>query len=86
MAKDPYKPRTPLIGMVMVFLALGPVGVTAYFHEPLGLVVSIIGYVVAFAVAGVGCWFVFKDVPQPPHREPGTTTPTPDPHDPPTEP
>lgn len=66
MAKDPYRPRTPLIGMVMVFLALGLVGVTAYFHDELGVAVSVVGYVVAFAIAVLGCWFVFRDVPRPP--------------------
>lgn len=72
MAKDPYKPRTPLIGMVMVFLALGIVGVTAYFHEPLGWL-TVVGYLIALVVAAVGCWFVFRDVPQPRSSEPTRT-------------
>ncbi|MEI7059006.1 hypothetical protein WBG06_24500 [Nocardioides sp. CCNWLW239] len=68
MSGDPYKPRTPIIGMVMVFLALAIVGVTAYLH--LGWW-SLIGYAAAAVIAVTGGWMLFKDVPEPPHSGPG---------------
>ncbi|MFE3998728.1 hypothetical protein ACFX43_07995 [Nocardioides sp. YIM B13467] len=70
LARDPYRPRTPFIGMTMVFLALAIVGVTAYLH--LGWW-SLIGYAVAAVVAVVGGWLLFKDVPEPPHSGPGAS-------------
>ena len=56
--------------MVMVFLALAIVGVTAYLH--LGWW-SLIGYAAAAVVAVVGGWLLFKDVPEPPHSRPGAS-------------
>jgi len=70
LARDPYRPRTPIIGMTMVFLALAIVGVTAYLH--LGWW-SLIGYAVAAVVAVVGGWLLFKDVPEPPHSGTGAS-------------
>ena len=59
-----FKAKTPLIGMAMVFLAMGIVAVTAYQRAGW---YSIIGYAIAAAVAVFGFVFTFRDIPTPPH-------------------
>jgi hypothetical protein len=59
-----FNAKTPLIGMSMVFLAMLIVAVTAYLHAGW---YSIIGYVIAAAVAVFGFLFTFRDMPAPPH-------------------
>ena len=63
MARGDYPARTPLIGMFMVFLAMGIVAVTAYLHAGW---YSIIGYAVAAAIAVFGFLFTFRDLSDPP--------------------
>lgn len=63
-----FKAKTPLIGMSMVFLAMGIVAVTAYLHAGW---YSILGYAVAAAIAVFGFVFTFRDMPTPPH-DPGS--------------
>lgn len=58
-----FKAKTPLIGMFMVFLAMGIVAVTAYQRAGW---YSIVGYAIAAAVAVFGFMFTFRDVPGPP--------------------
>ena len=58
-----FKAKTPLIGMLMVFLAMGIVAVTAYQRAGW---FSLIGYAIACAVAVFGFVFTFRDVPAPP--------------------
>lgn len=67
-----FNAKTPLIGMSMVFLAMGIVAVTAYLHAGW---YSIIGYAVAAAVAIFGFVFTFRDIPTPPHDPNGTEAP-----------
>lgn len=67
-----FNAKTPLIGMSMVFLAMGIVAVTAYLHAGW---YSIIGYAVAAAVAIFGFVFTFRDIPTPPHDPNGTGAP-----------
>ena len=59
-----FKAKTPLIGMFMVFLAMGIVAVTAYQRAGW---YSVIGYAIAAAIAVFGFIFTFRDVPAPPH-------------------
>jgi hypothetical protein len=59
-----FKAKTPLIGMSMVFAAMALVAVTAYLRVGW---YSIIGYVVAAAIAVFGVVFTFRDIPTPPH-------------------
>ncbi|MDF0528502.1 hypothetical protein P0W64_06025 [Tsukamurella sp. 8F] len=59
MARNRYAARPPLYGMVMVFLAMGIVAVTAYLH--LGWW-SAIGYVAALALAVGGFALAFRDL------------------------
>ncbi|GAC1395988.1 MAG: hypothetical protein NVSMB60_03630 [Mycobacterium sp.] len=59
MARNRYAARPPLYGMVMVFLAIAIVAVTAYFH--LGWW-SIIGYVLAAVIAVTGFALAFRDL------------------------
>ena len=66
-----FKAKTPLIGMSMVFLAMGIVAVTAYLH--IGWY-SAVGYAVAAGVAAFGFVFTFRDMPTPPH-DPESQTP-----------
>ena len=68
-----FKAKTPLIGMSMVFLAMLIVAVTAYLHAGW---YSIIGYVIAAAVAAFGFIFTFRDMPAPPHGGGDDETPT----------
>ncbi len=58
-----FRAKTPLIGMAMVFLAMGIVAVTAYLHAGWW---SAIGYVIAAAIAVFGFIFTFRDVPNTP--------------------
>lgn len=59
-----FKAKTPLIGMFMVFLAMGIVAVTAYQRAGW---YSIIGYAIAAGIAVFGVMFTFRDIPDPPH-------------------
>lgn len=59
-----FSAKTPLIGMFMVFVAMGIVAVTAYQRAGW---YSIIGYAIAAAVAVFGFVFTFRDIPTPPH-------------------
>jgi hypothetical protein len=59
-----FKAKTPLIGMFMVFVAMGIVAVTAYQRAGW---YSVIGYAIAAAVAVFGFVFTFRDIPTPPH-------------------
>ncbi|MGE2689976.1 hypothetical protein [Mycolicibacterium pulveris] len=61
-----FKARTPLIGMSMVFVAMGLVVLTDYVAPGW---YSIIGYVIAAAVAVFGFVFTFRDIPTPPPDE-----------------
>lgn len=57
-----FKAKTPLIGMFMVFVAMGIVAVTAYQRAGW---YSIVGYAIAAAVAVFGVMFTFRDAPPP---------------------
>ena len=57
-----FKAKTPLIGMFMVFAAMGIVAVTAYLHVGWW---SILGYAVAAGIAVFGFVFTFRDMPAP---------------------
>lgn len=63
-----FSAKTPLIGMFMVFVAMGIVAVTAYQRAGW---YSIIGYAIAAAVAVFGFVFTFRDIPTPPHDSNG---------------
>lgn len=58
-----FKAKTPLIGMFMVFMAMGIVAVTAYLRAGW---YSIIGYAIAAGIAVFGVMFTFRDIPEPP--------------------
>jgi hypothetical protein len=58
MARNRYAARPPLYGMIMVFVAMAIVAVTAYLH--LGWW-SVIGYAVAAALAVGGFALAFRD-------------------------
>ena len=60
-----FKAKTPLIGMAMVFAAMGIVAVTAYQRAGW---YSVLGYAIAAAVAVFGFVFTFRDMPEPPHN------------------
>jgi hypothetical protein len=64
-----FNAKTPLIGMSMVFLAMAVVAVTAYLHAGW---YSIVGYLIAAAIAVFGFVFTFRDIPTPPHDPNGT--------------
>ena len=59
MARPDLFAKIPLIGMCMVFLAMGIVAVTAYLHVGW---YSIIGYAIAAVVAVFGFVMTFRDV------------------------
>ena len=59
MARPDLFEKIPLIGMCMVFLAMGIVAVTAYLHVGW---YSIIGYAIAAVVAVFGFVMTFRDV------------------------
>jgi amino acid transporter len=63
-----FNAKTPLIGMLMVFIAMLIVAVTAYQRAGW---YSLIGYAVAAAVAVFGFVFTFRDIPTPPHDNSG---------------
>jgi len=63
-----FKAKTPLIGMSMVFLAMGIVAVTAYLHVGW---YSTVGYAIAAGIAVFGFIFTFRDMPEPPHNADG---------------
>ena len=63
-----FKAKTPLIGMSMVFLAMGVAAVTAYLRVGW---YSAIGYAIAAAIAVFGFIFTFRDMPAPPHDPTG---------------
>ena len=67
-----FKAKTPLIGMSMVFLAMGIVAVPAYQRAGW---YSLIGYAIAAGVAVFGFIFTFRDIPTPPHTNGTDTTP-----------
>jgi len=66
-----FKAKTPLIGMSMVFLAMGIVAVTAYLHVGW---YSAVGYAIAAGIAVFGFVFTFRDMPAPPHDAGGQTS------------
>lgn len=51
--------KIPLIGMTMVFAAMGIVALTAYLHAGW---YSIVGYAIAAVVAVFGFAFTFRDI------------------------
>ncbi|NMN95967.1 hypothetical protein [Antrihabitans stalactiti] len=59
MARTEYPAKTPIIGMFMVFAAMGIVAVTAYQHAGW---LSIIGYGIAAVIAIFGFTFTFRDL------------------------
>ena len=66
-----FNSKTPLIGMFMVFVAMGIVAVTAYQRAGW---YSLIGYAIAAAIAIFGFVFTFRDIPTPPHDTTGEQT------------
>lgn len=58
-----FRAKTPLIGMILVFVAMGLVVLTDYVAPGW---YSIIGYVIAAGVAVFGFVFTFRDIPTPP--------------------
>lgn len=71
-ARTKYWARVPLIGMFMVFAALGIVAVTAYLHAGW---YSAIGYAIAAVTGVVGFVLLFRDVSNPPDPAPPPTPP-----------
>ncbi|MDQ1572703.1 MAG: hypothetical protein QOH44_262 [Actinomycetota bacterium] len=63
MALKDLSAKVPLIGMTMVFLAMGIVAVTAYLHAGW---YSIVGYGAAAIIAVLGFVFTFRDLSDPP--------------------
>jgi hypothetical protein len=59
MSRNRYASKPPLYGMVMVFLALAIVAVTAYLHAGWW---SILGYGVAAIIAVIGFALAFRDL------------------------
>ena len=59
MARIDLTAKIPLIGMSMVFLAMGIVAVTAYLHVGWW---SIVGYAIAAVLAVFGFAFTFRDI------------------------
>lgn len=59
MARIDLTAKVPLIGMSMVFLAMGIVAVTAYLHAGWW---SIIGYAAAAVLGVFGFAFTFRDI------------------------
>jgi hypothetical protein len=59
MTRNRYASRPPLYGMVMVFVAMAIVAVTAYMHAGWW---SILGYAVAAAIAIGGFALAFRDL------------------------
>jgi hypothetical protein len=59
MSRNKYAARPPLYGMVMVFVAMAIVAVTAYMHIGWW---SIIGYAIAAVTAIGGFALAFRDL------------------------
>ena len=59
MTRNRYAARPPLYGMVMVFLAMTIVAVTAYLHIGWW---SILGYAVSAVIAVAGFALAFRDL------------------------
>ncbi|WP_019970280.1 hypothetical protein [Mycobacterium sp. 141] len=59
MTRNRYAARPPLYGMVMVFVAMAIVAITAYYHMGWW---SIIGYTVAAVTAVGGFALAFRDL------------------------
>jgi hypothetical protein len=57
-SRDRYAARPPLYGMVLVFLAIAMVALTAYLHAGWW---SILGYGAAAVIAMVGFALAFRD-------------------------
>jgi hypothetical protein len=66
-----FNSKTPLIGMTMVFVAMGIVAVTAYLRAGW---YSIIGYAIAAGIAVFGFVFTFRDIPTPTPSNHGSGT------------
>jgi hypothetical protein len=58
MARNRYAARPPLYGMLLIFLAIAIVAVTAYLHAGWW---SILGYAVAVIIAAAGFTLAFRD-------------------------
>jgi cytochrome c-type biogenesis protein CcmH/NrfG len=65
MALKDLSAKVPLIGMTMVFVAMGIVAVTAYLHVGW---YSIVGYAAAAVLALLGFIFTFRDLSDPPEQ------------------
>jgi hypothetical protein len=72
MALSDLSAKVPLIGMSMVFAAMGIVAVTAYLHVGW---YSIAGYALAAIVAVFGFAFTFRDLSDPPDPRPVSQPP-----------
>ncbi|MDT5094565.1 MAG: hypothetical protein QOH60_3928 [Mycobacterium sp.] len=68
MALKDLSAKVPLIGMTMVFLAMGIVAVTAYLRVGW---YSIVGYGIAAVIAVLGFVFTFRDLSDPPEPRTG---------------
>ena len=71
-ARTKYWAGVPLIGMFMVFSALGIVAVTAYLRAGW---YSAIGYAIAGVIGVLGFLLLFRDVSNPPGPPPPPTPP-----------
>ncbi|HET9876157.1 MAG TPA: hypothetical protein VFQ37_10375 [Mycobacterium sp.] len=58
MARNRYSAKPPLYGMVLIFLAITAVAVTAYLHAGWW---SILGYGAAAIIAATGFLLAFRD-------------------------
>lgn len=67
MALSDLSAKVPLIGMSMVFAAMGVVAITAYLHVGW---YSIVGYVLAAVIAVFGFVFTFRDLSDAPDPRP----------------
>ncbi|MET0700082.1 MAG: hypothetical protein ABWY93_10485 [Mycobacterium sp.] len=74
MALSDLSAKVPLIGMTMVFAAMGIVAVTAYLHVGW---YSIAGYALAAIVAVVGFALTFRDLSDTPDPRPASRPPGP---------
>lgn len=59
MSRNRYAARPPLYGMVMVFVAMAIVAVTAYLHVGWW---SALGYAIAAVIAAAGFALAFRDL------------------------
>jgi hypothetical protein len=58
MSRNRYASKPPLYGMVMVFVAMAVVAVTAYLHAGWW---SVVGYAAAAVIAATGFALAFRD-------------------------